>query len=114
MRKSMFLVVRVLLLGLVFIALTGSEPAYAFTQDWGGAEDDWSMPTRTGGSAPTTLTCVAWGRNGQRCRECATVVRPDGTESRYPSCVGVAWAASCRCENAGTASCRGAGVCDYR
>jgi hypothetical protein len=115
MRNIVFFAIRILAFGIVVVAMAGSEPVYAFSQDWGGAEDDWSTPTRTGGgSAPTTMTCAAWAKNGQRCRECATVIRADGTESRYPTCVGVTWSASCRCDNAGTASCRGAGVCDYK
>jgi len=114
MRKHVFLAIRIFAVAIVFMAFAGSEPAYAFTQDWGGLEDDWSMPTPTGGSTPTTLTCVAYAKNGQKCRECATVIRSDGTESQYPSCVGVTWSASCECKNPGTAWCSGRGVCDYK
>lgn len=113
MAKPVYLAIRLLAISIVFLAFAGAEPAYAFNQDWGGAEDDWSMPTPTSGSAPTVLTCAARARDRQRCRECATVIKADGTESKYPSCVGVAWSAACRCENANTAACRAMGVCDY-
>lgn len=89
MRNYLLLGIRILAFGIGLGVLAGSDPAYAFNQDWGGLENDWSKPSYTGGgSAPTTMTCAAWAKNGQKCREGGTVIRADGTESKYPTCVG--------------------------
>lgn len=115
MRNDIHRTLWILAIGVLVVITFRAESAYAFNQDWEGLEDDWSMPTTTGGvpSAPTTMTCAAWQKNGQNCRECKDAYRDDGTVKGYKVCAWVASSSACYCNNPGTPNCKGLGVCDY-
>lgn len=113
LKRACHLAIRVFALGIVFVLITGAQPAYAFSQDWGGAEDDWSMPTTTGSSGPTVTACIARASNNQKCRECAQAYYDNGEPKSYKVCAWWAQSASCACQNANTARCVGVGSCTY-
>ncbi len=72
--------------------------AYALNQDWGGAEDDWSMPTGTSYNGPQATTCIADARKNQRCRDCKEKYSSNGQPTGVKVCAFVAEVASCGCK----------------
>jgi hypothetical protein len=84
------------------------------SQDWGGLEDDWSMPTGTNYSGPVAITCKAAGANNQRCRACRKQYLDSGQETGYFVCAFVPINAACSCElSNGGRSCGEKGSCTY-
>ena len=116
MHKHYLLVIRLLILGIAFVFVTGAEPAYAFRQDWGGVEDDWSMPTATGGGTPNDPTirfCYANKSDKQKCRGCTDTYYDNGMKKPYQVCGWLEREAACDCKNANTANCENEGACAY-
>jgi hypothetical protein len=95
----------------VSLTLLAARGTFALTQDWGGAEDDWSMPT-TIYRNPEPMRCTAKGSSGQRCRMCY----PQYDDWGYPTgkivCAAVSVNASCNCEYTNQ-KCAGVGTCAY-
>lgn len=104
--------------GVLFVLLLAIAPdSYAVRhQDWGGAEDDWSMPTATAWSGPTTTACRALGRDQQGCKDCVQQYYDNGEPSKV-ICGFVAQSAYCNCEAGTTLEgqkfCNANGVCTY-
>lgn len=73
----------------------------------------YSSPTGTAYSGPTATKCTAYGKQNQRCRECARAYDDSGYYAGYSVCAYVSWAASCGCNKALTPSCTGYGSCNY-
>lgn len=96
----------------LFLSMCLAPGAHALTQDWGGLEHDWSMPTLDG---PTMTVCYAVARNNQRCRACRQQYDEFGqlTELRVV-CAFVPQKASCGCNfpNRGK-DCQAYGYCEY-
>lgn len=123
MQRRVLWAIRLLALGTAFVFVTGAEPAYAFNQDWGGLENDWSMPTPTGYSGggggaglpnpPTVTECIARAANNQKCRGCAQTYYNNGMPKPYQVCAWYSMSYSCSCKGANTANCVSVGSCTY-
>lgn len=117
MQRHLMGAIRLLALGIAFVFVTGAEPAYAFNQDWGGLEDDWSMPSPYSGGGginpPTTTQCIARASNNQRCKGCADTYYDNGVKKPYQVCAWWAMSYSCSCTGANTANCVSVGACTY-
>jgi hypothetical protein len=95
-----------------FVAAFALAPhAQALNQDWGGAEDDWSMPTPTSYSGPTVTACLADGRKHQRCRDCRDKYDNKGQPTGLKVCAFVGESMSCGCTMVPT--CSPYGSCVY-
>lgn len=101
--------------GLVLLILVAIAPdAHARSQDWGGLEDDWSMPTGTNYSGPVAVACKAESAKNQRCRACRKQYLDSGQETGYFVCAFVPINAACSCQfSSGGASCGEQGTCTY-
>lgn len=93
----------------LLVALFGSFPAFAFNDDWGGIEDDWSTlsnPTPGPSNPPTLSACTARRSQNQGCRVCTQYYNQAGQYMGYFTCAFVTWSAACGCEKALTPECR--------
>jgi hypothetical protein len=98
---------------LTFVLTLALAPdAWALKQSWGGAEDDWSMPTADSSSAPTVTSCRAYGSKNQRCRACKTQYWDNGEPTGYVVCAYVPEKAACNCNNVDR-TCYQVGTCYY-
>lgn len=98
------------LAGLIVLFLTPT--AAALTQDWGGAEDDWSMPTPTQ-SGPFVAACYAKAVNDQGCRSCERQYDDNGRWTGKIVCAAVERKASCECRWKTATDCQAIGECTY-
>ena len=100
--------------GLLLVALLVTPNAHALTQDWGGLENDWSMPTGTRYVGPIATACTAVGSAKQRCRACMDHHNIDGQPTGLKICAYVARSAACDCNlSADQSSCQVIGSCTY-
>jgi hypothetical protein len=86
--------------------------AHALTNDWGGGEDDWSMPTGGGSTAPTVTDCSAFSWKKQYCRACRPQYWDNGEPTGYWVCAYVKQKAACQCDNR-SRTCVNVGECYY-
>ena len=96
---------------LVVLSFAFAPDALAFAQDWGGLENDWSMPTGTKFEGPRATECVALKSAKQRCRSCEEQKNSSGQPTGKTVCAYVAYNASCNC--AYYPWCDGTGDCKY-
>jgi len=101
----------------VLMILGCASSALAFNQDWGGYEDDWSMPTGTEFSGPKATRCTASALEKQRCRDCREQLDDNGQPTGKIVCAYVAENASCGCDWIrrldGRLECSPYGTCTY-
>jgi hypothetical protein len=104
--------VRTLAAFVIFVLVMLVAPdTQALTQDWGGAEDDWSAPTSTS-SSPTPTTCKAYASRNQGCRSCKTQYDINGEPTGQVVCAYVAARGACSCSNIDR-TCYEIGTCYY-
>ena len=95
---------------MLFLGIATS--ADALQQDWGGAEDDWSMPTGTAYNGPKASQCVADSSKNQRCRDCREKYNNAGQPTGIIVCAYVPEYGGCGCDFPST-GCRTYGSCSY-
>lgn len=86
--------------------------AHALHNDWGGYEDDWSMPTGGGSTAPTINVCKASSTQNQHCKACRPQYYENGEPTGYWVCAYVKQKAACQCNNR-SRTCENVGECTY-
>ena len=99
-----------------FLACIGgfAPDGLAMTQNWGGLEDDWSMPTGTSFNGPIPTVCYAMGSNKQRCRNCQDHYTIHGQPTGLQICAYVKRNASCDCNlSEDQKNCQPIGSCTY-
>ena len=99
----------VLFLAMLFVM---APEAQALTNDWGGYENDWSMPTGTSYKGPKATTCMALKNENQACRSCVPQYDDDGQPTGYIVCGFVPTNGNCDCTIEGR-KCEPFGSCYY-
>jgi hypothetical protein len=97
---------------LLAFTLVVAPQSHALIQDWGGLENDWSMPTGTKYDGPTAVNCYAQKSQSQACRACAAQYDDRGQPTGLTVCAAVSRNAACSCRISGS-SCTDIGTCSY-
>jgi hypothetical protein len=98
----------------LLVTLLVAPESKGLTQDWGGAEDDWTMPTATGYYGPTVTECYALSTKNQTCRACKPQYDDAGQPTNRIVCAAVSEKGACSCDvGAGSRTCSTVGSCTY-